>query len=102
MKLFEESKLENAPESQVLSPDMGAVYQGKGSVPEEIQLLRKAVAEETKSISDYEGLVNSGKFSAEEVAHIQEIVRDEKDHIVKFTRMLCKRVEDFYKEYGED
>ena len=91
-----------APESQILSPEMSAVYNEKGAVPIQIQLLRKAVAEETKSISDYEGFIKQGYFTPEENAIIQEIADDEKDHIVKWTRLLSAHVDKTYKDFGNE
>lgn len=97
MRLFE-----NVNENEILSPDMSAVYDKEGSVPETMQLLRKAIAEETKSISDYENFIKSGKFSPEDISIIQEIANDEKDHIVKWTRMLGKYTEESYKNFGNN
>lgn len=99
LKLFKVESVD--PESQILSPEMAAVYDNKGAVPIQMQLLRKAIAEETKSISDYEGFISSGNFTTEQNAIIQEIANDEKDHIVKWTRMLNELTEDKYKEFED-
>ena len=96
MKLFKEN------DSEVLSPDMSAVYNKPGSVPKVMQLLRKAIAEETKSISDYENFIKSNEFTPDDVDIIQEIANDEKDHIVKWTRLLSKYTELSYKNFGSN
>lgn len=93
---------QEADDSLVLSPDMSAVYTSKNSVPIRLQLLRKAIAEETKSIHDYEEFINSGNFAPDEITVIQEIANDEKDHIVKWTRMLSKMTEKEYSQFGNE
>lgn len=89
-------------DAEVLSPDMSSVYDSKNAVPIRMQLLRKAIAEETKSISDYEGFISSGHFTPEQNQIIQEIANDEKDHIVKWTRMLSEITDKEYEGFGNE
>lgn len=114
-RLFEEKKKTLFPKNVVteavstedddcraLSPDVSAIYDGKGSVPAIMQLLRKAIAEETKSINDYSFFLDSGYFSPTDKDVIQEILNDEKDHIVKFTNLLSKATAENYKDFGKN
>ena len=89
-------------DNEILSPDISAVYDTEGSVPKVMQLLRKGISEETKSISDYSEFINSGIFDSDDIEKIKEIVNDEKDHIVVWTTMLSKYTKKSYPNNGNE
>lgn len=66
------------------------------------QVLRAAIRKEMEATSDYENFLEVSDFSAEEKEKILEVLNDEKDHIVIFTKMLEARVAVEYDGYGED
>lgn len=82
-----------------LSPDMFDVYDNAGSVPIQLQLVRKAITQETQAISEYELMKKS--MSAEDKVIIDEIINDEKDHIVNFTTMLTRLTTKNYPNNGD-
>ena len=85
-----------------LSPDMSQLYDNSGAVPKALQMVRKAITQETQAISEYEFMKSTGAFTADQKAVIDEIINDEKDHIVNFTEMLSQLTSQTYPNNGDD
>lgn len=72
------------------------------SLSEYLMNLKKAINDETIAISIYDKILKSSKTPVKSKEIIQEIIDDEKDHLVILTELLRDEIQEEFPEYGDD
>lgn len=64
--------------------------------------IKEAVSEESQAVSLYETILENSKLPSTVRPVIEEILDDEKDHLVILTELLSEAVRDALPDYGDE
>lgn len=72
------------------------------SISKYVHDLQSAIRDESETINLYEMMIKEDSLSPNALAIIEEILNDEKDHLVLLTALLNEQVEEDFPNNGDD